>query len=298
MRPVRFVIGRQMSGGGGFGVAFRLKFGKRHLKKSAQAFILMVQLRVDQSLLRLGINVAAQHVHPQTDIHKDHAYVRGLFNETAPYYDLVNRIFSLGSGGWYRRRCLLRAGLRSGQSVLDVAVGTGMIAGAALRIVGPRGQVIGLDLSEAMLALARRKLAIPLIQGMAEALPLDDATVDFVVMGYAVRHIADLPACFNEFRRVLKPAGTLLLLEVGRAERAVFKATLGQHLGRLVPRLSHWITGQSKLRGLMDYHWTTMEACIAPTAILEAMARAGFGALVCERWFDLFGSYAGTKQGG
>ena len=41
----------------------------------------------------------------------DHAFVRGLFNDTAPYYDTVNRIFSLGSGGWYRRRCLRRAGL-------------------------------------------------------------------------------------------------------------------------------------------------------------------------------------------
>jgi len=155
-----------------------------------------------------------------SDIRSDRAFVRGLFNDTAPYYDTVNRIFSLGSGGWYRRRCLLRAGLKSGQTVLDVAVGTGLIAEAALRIVGADGDVIGLDLSEAMLAEARRKLDIPLIQGTAEALPLADRSVDFVVMGYALRHIADLQVCFDEFRRVLRPGGTLLLLEVSSPARA------------------------------------------------------------------------------
>jgi demethylmenaquinone methyltransferase/2-methoxy-6-polyprenyl-1,4-benzoquinol methylase len=228
--------------------------------------------------------------------HLDHRFVRALFNETAPYYDLVNRIFSLGSGKWYRRRCLLRAGLQPGYAVLDVATGTGMIAQAALGIVGARGRVIGIDVSEAMLAVARRKVAIALIQGEAARLPLADQSVDFVVMGYAIRHIADLAGCFREFHRVLKPGGTLLLLEVSSPTRPVFKTTLAQYLAHLVPRLSHWITGQAKLRSLMDYHWETMEACIAPSIILETMAQAGFETLVCERWFDLFGSYAGRSH--
>jgi demethylmenaquinone methyltransferase/2-methoxy-6-polyprenyl-1,4-benzoquinol methylase len=234
---------------------------------------------------------------PLTTLHSDHAFVRRLFNDTAPYYDTVNRIFSLGSGNWYRRRCLLRAGLKSGQTMLDVAIGTGLIAQAALQIVGTRGEVMGLDLSEAMLEEARRKLGIPLIQGTAETLPLADASVDFVVMGYAIRHIADLDACFNEFRRVLRPGGTLLLLEVSSPTRAVFKSTLAQYLGRGVPRLSQWITRQPKVRSLMNYHWETMETCIAPPVIVDTMARSGFERLTCEGWFDLFRSYVGQKQG-
>jgi demethylmenaquinone methyltransferase/2-methoxy-6-polyprenyl-1,4-benzoquinol methylase len=228
-------------------------------------------------------------------IHRDRAFVRSLFNDTAPYYDTVNRIFSLGSGGWYRRRCLLRAGLKSGQTVLDVAIGTGLIAEEALRIVGPGGGVFGLDLSEAMLVQARRKLDIPLIQGTAEALPLADESVDFVVMGYAIRHIPDLQVCFDEFRRVLKRGGTLLLLEVSSPTRALFKTTFAQYLGRGVPRLSGWVTRQPKVRGLMNYHWETMEDCVAPSSILEAMAQSGFVQVVCEGWFDLFRSYAGRK---
>jgi len=239
-----------------------------------------------------------RHAASRADIHSDHAFVRDLFNDTAPYYDTVNRIFSLGSGGWYRRRCLLRAGLKPGQTVLDVAIGTGLIAEEALRIVGAEGRVVGLDLSDAMLAEARRKLDIPLIQGTAEALPLAGESVDFVVMGYAIRHIPDLKACFSEFQRVLKRGGTLLLLEVSSPTRAVFKSTLAQYLGRGVPRLSQWVTRQPKVRSLMNYHWETMESCVAPSAILDAMAGAGFARPVCETWFDLFRSYAGRKQGG
>ena len=80
--------------------------------------------------------------------------------------------------------------------------------------------------------------------------------------------------------------------------RAVFKTTLAQYLGRGVPRLSGWVTRQPKVRGLMNYHWETMEDCVAPAVILDAMARSGFAQLVCEGWFDLFRSYAGRKQGG
>jgi demethylmenaquinone methyltransferase / 2-methoxy-6-polyprenyl-1,4-benzoquinol methylase len=234
---------------------------------------------------------------PLANAQSDHAFVRDLFNDTAPYYDTVNRIFSLGSGGWYRRRCLRRAGLRPGHTVLDVAIGTGLIAESALQLVGPNAVVIGLDLSEAMLAEARRKLGIPLIQGTAEMLPLADQSVDFVVMGYAIRHIADLRACFDEFRRVLKPGGTLLLLEVSSPTRPLYKTTLARYLGWGVPRLSQWITRRPKVRSLMNYHWETMESCIAPTVILDTMAKSGFVELVCEGWFDLFRSYAGRKLG-
>jgi demethylmenaquinone methyltransferase / 2-methoxy-6-polyprenyl-1,4-benzoquinol methylase len=224
-----------------------------------------------------------------------HQFVRALFNDTAPHYDTVNAIFSLGSGGWYRRRCLRRAGLKPGHRMLDVAIGTGLIAEAAREIVGPTGEVIGLDLSEAMLAEARRKLDIPLIQGVADQLPLGEGTVDVVVMGYAIRHIHDLEACFHEFRRVLRPGGILLLLEVSSPTKLIYRTTLARYLGRAVPVLSRWITRQPKVRTLMAYHWETMENCVAPEVIQSTMTRAGFSDVVCEGWFDLFRSYAGQR---
>ena len=128
------------------------------------------------------------------------AFVRGLFNDNAAYYDQINNILSLGSGSVHRRQCLLKAGLRPGLRVLDIAIGTGLVAREAVGIVESRADVIGLDLSEAMLAQARRNVDIPLIQGIAESLPIADATVDFITMGYALRHVSDLVRTFREFQ--------------------------------------------------------------------------------------------------
>ena len=79
-------------------------------------------------------------------------FVARPFNQTADSYDRINAAFSLGSGAWYRRRALLRGGLRPRQTLLDVAVGTGLVAREAVRILGGPARVVGLDLSEGMLA--------------------------------------------------------------------------------------------------------------------------------------------------
>ena len=144
-------------------------------------------------------------------------------------------------------------------------------------------------------AETRRRLEIPLVQGTAQSLPFSDGSIDFLVMGYAIRHISDLETCFREFSRVLKPGGTVLVLEVSQPISAVYRLTLTRYLGWVVPRLSHWITRQRNVRKLMAYHWRTMETCVAPRTILDALENAGFTKLICETWFDLFRSYSGRK---
>ena len=89
------------------------------------------------------------------------AFVRALFDRTATDYDRINRLFSLGSGDRYRRQILLRSGLVPGMQLVDVAVGTGLLASAAVRLVGAPGTVIGVDPSGNMLREARRKLSVP-----------------------------------------------------------------------------------------------------------------------------------------
>jgi demethylmenaquinone methyltransferase / 2-methoxy-6-polyprenyl-1,4-benzoquinol methylase len=222
-------------------------------------------------------------------------YVRGLFNSTAPHYDAMNRLFSLGSGAWYRRRSLLRAGLRPGFRVVDVAVGTGLLAQEAVAITGDRRRVIGVDLSEGMLAIARHKLAIPLVQGAAEALPLADEVADFVTMGYALRHVADLGAALREFGRILRRGGTLLLLEISRPNGRLGRAVASTYIGRVVPLLSRWTTGDAEAERLMRYHWRTIEQCALPETVLAAMAESGFGEVRCTTELDLFRSYVGRK---
>lgn len=222
-------------------------------------------------------------------------FVRTLFNETAPYYDGINRLFSLGSGAWYRRRCLRRAGLRRGCRVIDVAVGTGLLAREAALLTGSPRQVVGVDLSEAMLAIARQKLGLPLVQGAAECLPFADESADFVTMGYALRHVSDLVVAFREFHRVLRPGGTVLLLEIGNPTRRLNRALASTYLGRVVPFLCRWTSGQSRTRLLMRYHWHTIEHCVPPDIILRAMRDSGFRDIRCETDLDLFRSYVGRK---
>ena len=94
----------------------------------------------------------------------------------------------------------------------------------ALGLVGSTGYVVGLDPSAGMLHEARKGPCRNLIQGVGEELPFPDASFDFLSMGYALRHVSDLHVAFREYRRVLRPGGIVLLLEVSRPRSAALLA--------------------------------------------------------------------------
>lgn len=223
------------------------------------------------------------------------AFVRQLFDRTAHHYDYLNRLLSLGSGNWYRRRCLQRAGLVPGMHVLDVATGTGLLARQAVQITGNTQTVVGLDVSTGMLAEAHRTLKIPLIQGTVECLPVADASVDFLTMGYALRHATDLLATFREFYRVLRTSGTLLILEISPPPSALGQLLLRLYMRHCLPLLARWTTGQQETHTLLRYYWETMAHCVPPATIVYAMGQAGFPETRCEVECGLFRAYLGRK---
>jgi demethylmenaquinone methyltransferase / 2-methoxy-6-polyprenyl-1,4-benzoquinol methylase len=225
------------------------------------------------------------------------AFVRKLFDEAAPHYDRINELFSFGTGRRYRRHCLIRAGLRPGLRLADIAIGTGLVAREAVAILGSEDGVVGVDVSAAMLAIARSKLGISLIQGTAEQLPFADGSVDFLTMGYALRHVSDLFSTFREFHRVLRLGGTVLILEIAKPTKALNRAFLSTYLGGLVPMLSRWTAGRSVGRTLMRYYWETIEHCVPPDVIAAAMREAGFDNAHCTSDFDICRSYSGRKLG-
>jgi demethylmenaquinone methyltransferase/2-methoxy-6-polyprenyl-1,4-benzoquinol methylase len=223
------------------------------------------------------------------------AYVRSLFDEAAPHYEWINTLMSFGSGAWYRRRALGKAGLRPGGCALDIATGTGLVARAAAGAIGPGGHVVGLDPSRGMLSEQRVLPNMSLVQAPGEGLPFASNTFDFVSLGYGLRHIADLNVLFAECARVLKPGGRLLVLEFGRP-----RSRLGAWIGRLylkgiVPAISRITTGSRAAEQVMRYCWDTVEQAVAPEAVVAAIGRAGLADLEAERAAGVFIEYRAQK---
>jgi demethylmenaquinone methyltransferase / 2-methoxy-6-polyprenyl-1,4-benzoquinol methylase len=223
-------------------------------------------------------------------------WLRGLFDQTAGDYDRVERFMALGSGSWYRRKALMQAGLRPGMRVLDVGVGTGLTAREAASLVGDSGEVTGVDPSTGMLQQAALPARVKLLVGSAEALPLPSHSVDFISMGYALRHVADLSLAFAEFRRVLVPGGRVCLLEItsptGRAQRLLLRS----YMRGLVPFLARYIARHREVPKLMRYYWDTIEACASPAVIMDSMRDAGFVDVRRNVSLGIFSEYLAVAQ--
>ena len=203
-------------------------------------------------------------------------WVRGIFNRTAGDYDRVEKTLSFGSGSWYRRRALRNAGLLKGMRVLDSGTGTGLVARQAVTIVGDVTLVTGVDPSPGMVENAKVPAGVRLLAGTAEAIPSADGAADFLSMGYALRHVGDLPAAFAEFFRVLRPGGRVCLLEITQPEGAWRRRVLKTWLHGVVPVVAAVVSRHRDMPELMRYYWDTIAACVPPATILSALSAAGF----------------------
>jgi demethylmenaquinone methyltransferase / 2-methoxy-6-polyprenyl-1,4-benzoquinol methylase len=223
------------------------------------------------------------------------AFVRRIFDDSAGHYDQVERMMAFGSGPWYRRQALARAGLAPGMKCLDVAVGTGLVAREAVTLVGDPAAVTGLDPSPGMLAQAAKAVPIRLVVGRAEVLPFGDRSFDFLSMGYALRHVSDVAVTMREFLRVLRPGGRLCLLEITRPHRAVARALVKCYMKGVVPCLSRLTAGGRPQRLLWEYYWDTINACVPPAVLREAMTAAGFAGVKRHVELGIFSEYTGRK---
>src|SRR5579872_5348005 len=182
-------------------------------------------------------------------------WVLGIFEQTAGDYEKVERLMAFGTGSWYRRRALGRAGLAPGMGVLDVGAGTGLVAREAARIVGNPALVTGVDPCPAMIGHAKVPAGVRMVTGSAESLPAADDSVDFLSMGYALRHISDLTAAFREFHRVLKPGGRICVLEITRPDNGCLHSILKAYMRQLVPLAARLVARDRNMATLMRYYW-------------------------------------------
>jgi demethylmenaquinone methyltransferase/2-methoxy-6-polyprenyl-1,4-benzoquinol methylase len=223
------------------------------------------------------------------------SFVGALFDGAARHYNRIGKMLDFGSGPWYRRDALRRAGLRPGMRLLDVAAGTGLVARGAADILREPGGVIGVDPSRGMLQEARKALSGPLVQGRAEALPFRTDHFDMLSMGFALRHVADLEVAFREYWRVLKPGGRILLLEVVRPSSSVSRWLVRTHFQRILPLMARISTRSEPAQLLMKFYWDTIDQCVPPEAILEALRRTGFVAVDRHAFYGLINEYVAAK---
>jgi demethylmenaquinone methyltransferase/2-methoxy-6-polyprenyl-1,4-benzoquinol methylase len=198
------------------------------------------------------------------------AQVRAMFDRIAPRYDAMNRLLTAGLDQRWRRAALDMVGVGHGDTVLDMACGTGDLA----ELATARGaRVVGVDFAREMLRGARRRRIPALwIQGDAAVLPLPDSHVNVVTCGFALRNFASLREVLGEMARVLEVGGRLTLLEVDRPSLAVVRAVHSLYFDRVVPRVGGWLSDRPA------YAYLPRSTAYLPDApeLMGLIADAGF----------------------
>lgn len=236
---------------------------------------------------------------PLTQYYRDettrHQWLRRVFDNTASDYDRIEKLSAFGTGPKYRRDALTRAGLRAGMDVLDVGTGTGLTATQAAALTGDARRVTGVDPSAGMLANARFPAGVRVLEGRAEALPVADASCDFLSMGFALRHVSDLHVVFREFHRALRPGGTLCILEITRPQSRIAQWGLKLYMHRAVPTIARLAGHSPEVTELWRYYWDSIEACVPPVAVIAALSDAGFIGVRRHVELGIFSEYVGTR---
>ncbi|ARU04454.1 bifunctional demethylmenaquinone methyltransferase/2-methoxy-6-polyprenyl-1,4-benzoquinol methylase [Comamonas serinivorans] len=209
--------------------------------------------------------------------------VRGVFDSVASKYDVMNDLMSGGLHRAWKAYTVLVANLKPGDKALDIAGGTGDLALAFAKKVGPTGQVVHTDINEAMLSTGRDRLInqgvlLPTVICDAEALPFPEGHFDLVSVAFGLRNMTHKDQALREMNRVLRPGGKLLVLEFSRVAKPL-QSLYDWYSFKVLPKMGSMVAGdadsyrylaesirmhpgQEELKGLMkdcgfghvDYH--------------------------------------------
>ena len=209
----------------------------------------------------------------------DPAAVRSMFARIAGRYDLANRLLSGGTDVWWRWRLRRAVARTRPQAVLDLATGSGDVAFALARGLPEAVRITGMDFCQPMLDEAVQKKArspryakIEFQQGDAMALPLPDAAFNALTISFGLRNVADRHKALSEMHRVLRPGGTLFVLEFSQPYRW-FAPLYYFYLRRILPRFAALVTGD---KGAYDYLGGSIAQFPARPAMSAEILRAGF----------------------
>jgi len=184
--------------------------------------------------------------------------IKQMFDGIAGAYDRMNDLMTAGLHHRWREMGVMLAQVGPGSSALDVCCGTGDFAFALRRAVGPEGRVVGVDISEKMLDIAREKsgrnqlyvefrpgdvLDLPFPDGKGDGTVGDPAGFDACTVGFGIRNVADVTRAFEEMRRVCRPGGRVVCLEITQSHIPVFKQFYKAWFDHAVPQLGRLVAG-------------------------------------------------------
>lgn len=206
------------------------------------------------------------------------AYVREMFADIAPRYDLANRILTGGLDERWRRRAIAILDPRPNAKILDCCCGTGDLVFGLAR-AEPTLRVTGIDFCAPMLERARERAAhrrynaATFVEGDVMAMPFDDQSFDGATMGFSLRNVVDLDGTLREIRRVLRPGGRFVNLDVSKAPNRTFKRLFDYYFYGIVPMLGAIVGGSRRaytyLPNSLTHHPDAPE-------LRDRFARAGF----------------------
>ncbi|MGB0360006.1 MAG: bifunctional demethylmenaquinone methyltransferase/2-methoxy-6-polyprenyl-1,4-benzoquinol methylase UbiE [Endozoicomonas sp.] len=176
--------------------------------------------------------------------------VAGVFHSVASSYDVMNDLMSLGIHRLWKRFTIELSSVRPGQSVLDIAGGTGDLARKFSRIVGEKGRVVLADINESMLRIGRDRLIdqgivgnMAFVQANAECLPFPDNAFDCITISFGLRNVTDKDAALRSMCRVLKPGGRLLVLEFSKTNNSLLTKVYDAYSFTLLPIMGKLVAG-------------------------------------------------------
>lgn len=217
-----------------------------------------------------------------------------MFDQVAAGYDARNRLFSVDRDRAWRHRAAQRAGLKPGQTVLDLCTGTGRLAHELLPFVKPGGRVIGIDFSEGMLALARRREPDVEFQlGDVTRLSYGDASVNAITIGFGLRNLVDREAALREMYRVLRSGGRLVILEFAPPPPGPLMRLYRLYLSRVMPAVARLFSASegSAYRYLAD----SVQGFPSPGELAKQLEAIGFSVAVEHMTFGIVALHVATR---
>ena len=174
--------------------------------------------------------------------------VRGVFDSVASRYDVMNDLMSAGIHRLWKRFTIELSAVRPGQTVLDIAGGTGDLSARFSTLVGAEGRVILADINASMLAVGRDKLLdagafgnLHMVQCDAQTLPFPDNSIDCITIAFGLRNVTDKDLALQSMERILKPGGRLLVLEFSKPTSALLQKVYDTYSFRILPMMGRLV---------------------------------------------------------